>query len=235
MQTIYGKKYLYSEDKEKLLIYGDNEKKIKEQIFELIDSLEKESKNLNEKLKNLKKTSILFCAAFKKSGIFEDMAKSIQDCGAANASGAYNSARAALEKMKQFISNCNSIGNQACQDLSFSLKKTEFKNMLQQLAEGELPLRGDMSGSASGYSINSSSLDNISLYGPRLILNSGGGKNKKEGENSEFKKDYINADTLKENFRLPSKRPEKIKLFDNEPYPEKYREAIKEYYRNISK
>ncbi len=152
---------------------------LRDALNELLDDIENHARSLPDdpQLDELRKQALDFAAAVRRSPAPPEMQES--ESGLAEFSGTrgHAGAQAAADALEKFISQCNSMGNQASQCLRFnpSLSACLGSTVEQMLAEAGMGTGNGMMGAGGGYSAASSNLNNVGLYGAMEAL--GGGRN----------------------------------------------------------
>ncbi|MBI4581215.1 MAG: hypothetical protein HY718_16045 [Planctomycetes bacterium] len=166
--------------------------KVREDLRNLLADIEDHIQRLPEddpKVENLRDTATAFVAGVKESGATEAMADAEAGLAAFSGTRGAEGAREAERILNQFIGRCNSMGGQAGTCLKFAPNLSEsLGNTVEQLLAGAgLNMGANGIGGGSGYSAQSTSLDNVGLFGRLPTLGGDMGREGRDARSAALK------------------------------------------------
>jgi hypothetical protein len=152
---------------------------IREDLKQLLDDIEDHVRQLPEEpaeLQQLRESATAFVNGVRDSGAADAMADAEAGLAAFSGTRGAENAREAEQILKMFLGQSQGMGQNAGKCLKFSPQLNEnLGNTVDQLLAGAGLSTGDtgMGASGSGYSAESSTLDNVGLFGQLPALGGG--------------------------------------------------------------
>lgn len=188
--------------------------------------------------KELKLTALEFAQAVRESGADGQMARAIEALAAFEGTPAAQAAKEAAETLATFISRCQNMGAQASECIPRFQPKLarSIQNTAEQLlATAGMGVGGAGVGAGGGYSAQSSTLDNVGLYGnlPTLAGAAGSGDRRDGtglGESGLAGRGSDRPNTM----MIEALRALQATGSTGASTPEPYRRRVSEYFRRIA-
>lgn len=155
----------------------EEQHRLREQLADLLDKIDEDVAALPDdpELDELRNTAQEFVDAVRTSDADTLMAEGESALSEFDGAKGATSAEDAATTLEQFLAQCNSMGgagNSSCLKFSPSLGSSMSKT-LDQLAPGMGSKPGGMgAGSGGGYSAQSSTMDNVGMYGTTPVMDS---------------------------------------------------------------
>jgi len=212
--------------------YGREQEAVERRLKQLTEELKRQVKDLPEDLEPLKESVEEFLTKLSELAPEKDMARCTKACGDGNGRQAHVSARAAYEKLRSLITVCNGQGLAAGAGACRIFKPTIMVTSLRQLvmASGGGMFGGGSGG--SGYAMNMPTLSNAQLAGPPVLGGGRAGAGRGEGRGTPLTREM---EIEREHIRTTGARAHRFRFDPNEPFPEKYREQLIEYFKRATR
>lgn len=135
---------------------GEEQQALKEQLAQSVKRLGELAGDAAEKLPKMSSGASRVCKAIAEMGVGEDQERASQAAKSGNGTEAQQTAEQAASNLESLLSQCNSMGDKACEDLDgcFKLPKPGLQQAIKQLSgrkPGTLPgNKAGMTGSGFG-------------------------------------------------------------------------------------
>ncbi len=215
--------------------YAEEQKAIEERLRKFVEAIERQSAQLPEDLAELKESMQKFLDELKKLNPQADMADCRTACEAGRSGPAHTAAKTAYEKLRSLITVCDGGGLAAGTGMCRGFRPVVMKTSLEQLMKGMGlgPGRAGFGAAGqSGYSMNMPTAANSDLAGPAVTGGSMGGT-QGHGPGRDAATSQIEH-VVRETPQGVQPRSLRFKFDPNEPFPERYREQLIDYFKRVT-
>ena len=215
--------------------YGREQEAIEQRLKKLTEELKRQIKDLPEDLEPLKKSVEEFLTKLSELAPEKEMAKCRKACGDGDGAQAHASARAAYEKLRSLITVCNGQGLAGgvggCQIFKPAIMVTSLRQLVMAGRAGMSGAGGAGASGGSGYAMSMLTPSNAQLAGPPVL---GGGRTGSGRGDSHATPLSREMEIEREHTRTTGARAHEFRFDPNEPFPEKYREQLIEYFKRAT-
>ncbi len=225
------------------------QEQLKQSLNQLLDNIEKHANDLieNEDSKELKSTALEFVEAVRNSQASAEMSSTQETMLRDQFRESQQHADSAAKILESFLSDCQSMGDKACNNCKAKFNPSKFGNSLSQMLQkmGNMPGSSGMKagqspgmslgwGEGGGYSMRMNGPENVGMYGSLPMPEASSSSGKGDRESSGIASSHQIADNGGSEGKAITQEQGQATGQSINSVPSSYRSKVSEYFRALN-